>query len=61
MALNKREPEGVVMEHQPRATRIGEEGKPETWDPTEPPVPMEIPAEPSPEPNVPVPVSRLAA
>lgn len=47
-------PEGVEMEVQPRALRIGEEGKPETWDPTEPPVPAEVPVEPAPEPVVPV-------
>lgn len=55
------EPEGVIMEAQPRALRIGEEGKPETWDPTEPPVPAEVPVEPAPEPVVPVSVWRRAA
>jgi hypothetical protein len=33
----------------PQALRIGEEGPPETWDPTEHPVPVEVPA-PPPEP-----------
>jgi hypothetical protein len=32
------------------ALRIGKEGDPETWEPTESPVPVEVP-QPAPEPS----------
>jgi hypothetical protein len=43
-----------------KSLRIGEEGSPETWDPTEYPVPIEVP-HPLPEPvEVPERIGRAA-
>lgn len=41
------------------ALRIGEEGEPQTWEPTDPPIPVEIPAPVPDEAPAPAPADAL--